>query len=114
MRKIERPVTLDEVEEAKLPGSGTIRLSQIKTEFGGANNLKDYYGAASGIPNSGTIKLTDFYGKEKPPLVSRHMARMGEQQRAALRAWELTRDGWLPWEALDTAPLYHTETGRGI
>ena len=60
-------MTLDEVEEAKLPGSGTIRLSQIKTEFGGANNLKDYYGAASGIPNSGTIKLTDFYGKEKPP-----------------------------------------------
>ena len=56
-----------DIQEFKLPGSGTIKLSQIKSEFGGADNLKDYYGAVSGVPNSGTIKLTDFYGKEQPP-----------------------------------------------
>lgn len=46
-----------------LPGSGTIKLSQIKTEFNKGNNLKAYYGVTSGIPSSGTIKVTDFYGK---------------------------------------------------
>jgi hypothetical protein len=66
VRKPERPVTLDGVEEAKLPGSGTIKLSEVKSEFAKGNSLTDYYGVVSGIPNSGTIKLTDFYGKEQP------------------------------------------------
>lgn len=56
-----------DIEEFKLPSSGTIKLSQIKTEFNKGNNLKAYYGAASGVPSSGTIKVTDFYGKSKPP-----------------------------------------------
>ena len=51
-------------EDRKLPPSGTIKLSEIKTEFNKGNNLKAYYGVASGIPSSGTIKVTDFYGKE--------------------------------------------------
>ena len=50
-------------ETRKLPSSGTIKLSQIKSEFNKGNNLKAYYGVASGIPSSGTIKVTDFYGK---------------------------------------------------
>ena len=52
-----------DITEFTLPGSGTIRLSQIKSEFNKGNNLTAYYGAASGIPSSGTIKVTDFYGK---------------------------------------------------
>lgn len=49
----------------KLPDSGRISLSEIQGEFNKGNNLTDYYGVASGIPSSGTIKLTDFYGKEQ-------------------------------------------------
>ena len=46
-----------------LPSSGNISLNQIKAEFKRGNNLTSYYGVASGIPNSGPIKITDFYGK---------------------------------------------------
>lgn len=46
-----------------LPSSGNISLNQIKAEFKKGNNLTSYYGVASGIPNSGPIKITDFYGK---------------------------------------------------
>ena len=52
-----------DIADFALPGSGTIKLSQIKSEFNKGNNLKAYYGVASGIPSSGTIKVTDFYGK---------------------------------------------------
>ncbi len=52
-----------DIEGFTLPGSGTIKLSEIKSEFNKGNNLKAYYGVANGIPSSGTIKVTDFYGK---------------------------------------------------
>lgn len=47
-----------------LPSSGTITLGQVQTEFGGSNpiQISEYYGAASGVPASGTIALSDFYG----------------------------------------------------
>ena len=56
-----------------LQSSGTITLAQIQTEFGGSNpiNLSEYYrgganvpdtAANSGIPTSGTISLSNFYG----------------------------------------------------
>lgn len=47
-----------------LPSSGTIKLSEVQTEFGGSNpiSMSEYYGEDSGIPNSGTISLSDFYG----------------------------------------------------
>jgi hypothetical protein len=44
-----------------LPGSGTIKLSEIKTEFGKGNNLLDYLGEG-GVTSSAPVKLTDFYG----------------------------------------------------
>lgn len=48
-----------------LQSSGAISLSNIQTEFGGSNPIaiSEYYGAASGIPSSGTISFNDFYGK---------------------------------------------------
>ena len=49
-----------------LPPSGEITLNQIKAEFGRGDNLTAYYGAAPGVPTSGEIKLTDFYGKKRP------------------------------------------------
>lgn len=47
-----------------LQTSGAISLDDIQTEFGGSNpiSLSEYYGAAAGIPASGTISLSDFYG----------------------------------------------------
>lgn len=48
-----------------LQSSGQISLANIATEFGGSapHALSEYYGAASGVPSSGEIKLaTDFYG----------------------------------------------------
>lgn len=56
-----------------LPGSGTLRFSDIRDEFGGSNpaKLSDYYrggalvpdtSANTSVPTSGTIKISDFYG----------------------------------------------------
>ena len=46
-----------------LPGSGNITLNQIKAEFNKGNNLRAYLGAAPGVPTSGWLAITDFYGK---------------------------------------------------
>ena len=56
-----------------LQTSGTITLNDIQTEFGGSNpiEISEYYrggglvpdtAANSGIPTSGAITLSDFYG----------------------------------------------------
>ena len=47
-----------------LQSSGQISLLNVATEFGGSapHSLSEYYGAASGVPSSGTISLGDFYG----------------------------------------------------
>jgi len=48
-----------------LQSSGAISLDDIQTEFGGTNPIdtSEYYGVASGIPSSGTISFSQFYGK---------------------------------------------------
>ena len=48
-----------------LQSSGAISLDDIQTEFGGTNPIgtSEYYDAASGIPSSGTISFSQFYGK---------------------------------------------------
>lgn len=52
-----------------LPSSGSIRLQQIADEFGGTtpHNLSEYYGAASGVPTSGELSFSDFYGTQSGP-----------------------------------------------
>lgn len=53
-----------------LPNSGnSLSILQIATEFGGAvpHALSEYYGVASGIPGSGLIRISDFYGKSNNP-----------------------------------------------
>jgi hypothetical protein len=47
-----------------LPSSGPISLNDIQTEFGGSNpiSISEYYNAVPGIPASGTITFSDFYG----------------------------------------------------
>lgn len=48
-----------------LQSSGAISLYDIQTEFGGSTpiSMSEYYGAASGIPSSGSISFSNFYGK---------------------------------------------------
>lgn len=50
-----------------LPSSGTLSMSQIKGEFSKGNTFSSYYGAASGIPASGRMSVSDFYGKASGP-----------------------------------------------
>ncbi len=51
-----------------LQTTGAISLSDIQGEFGGSNpiSISEYYGDAAGIPSSGTIDFSDFYGKTAP------------------------------------------------
>lgn len=52
-----------------LQSSGQISLADIAGEFGGAapHSLSEYYGAASGVPTSGAISLSNFYGTSAGP-----------------------------------------------
>ena len=47
-----------------LQSSGAISIGDVAAEFGGStpHALSEYYGAATGVPTSGTIALSDFYG----------------------------------------------------
>ncbi len=48
-----------------LQSSGQITIKDIADEFGGSepHTLSEYYDAASGVPSSGMITVSDFYGK---------------------------------------------------
>ena len=47
-----------------LQSSGAISLGDVEGEFGGTapTSLSEYYSAAAGVPASGEISLSDFYG----------------------------------------------------
>lgn len=52
-----------------LPASGQLSLQDIATEFGGTtpHAISEYYSAAAGIPASGEITISDFYGASASP-----------------------------------------------
>lgn len=52
-----------------LQSSGSISINDIATEFGGTtpHGLSEYYGVATGIPASGSIDISDFYGASAAP-----------------------------------------------
>lgn len=52
-----------------LPNSGTIKLSEVKAEFGKGNNLLSYLGEG-GVTGSAPLKLTDFYGTSAGPEIN--------------------------------------------
>ncbi len=74
-----------------LQSSGAISLGDIAGEFGGSqpHSLSEYYGAASGIPSSGAIDLSDFYGKSS----SFAFTLSSNQENWNLRSAALT-SGW--------------------
>lgn len=47
-----------------LPASGPLSLGDIAGEFGGSvpHAISEYYGADAGVPASGAISISDFYG----------------------------------------------------
>lgn len=51
-----------------LQGSGAISIGDIAAEFGGTtpHSISEYYSADVGVPASGTIALSDFYGTAAP------------------------------------------------
>lgn len=53
-----------------LQASGTIKLSEVQTEFGGSNpiSISEYYGSDT-VPASGVISLSDFYGTASGPTI---------------------------------------------
>ena len=55
-----------------LPASGAISMLDVAGEFGGAtpHSISEYYSAASGVPASGTISLSDFHGTSGFSLIS--------------------------------------------
>jgi hypothetical protein len=62
-------------------------MSQIKGEFNKGNTFSSYYGATSGIPASGRMSVSDFYGKSDaiPPF---HLTSWGTLAKAN---WVITK-----------------------
>ena len=54
-----------------LQSSGAISLANIAAEFGGSapHSLSEYYLGHSGIPSSGSISMSQFYGTSAPSYV---------------------------------------------
>ena len=52
-----------------LQSTGAISLGNVQGEFGGSNpiSMSEYYAADDGVPSSGTIDLSDFYGTSDEP-----------------------------------------------
>lgn len=65
-----------------LQTSGPISLANIQAEFGGSNpiSISEYYGAAAGIPSSGTISIGNFYGASA---ITNWMANITKGQQTA-------------------------------
>jgi hypothetical protein len=55
-----------------LPSSGALSLLDIQGEFGGTAPIaiSEYYGVASGVPASGQISISNFYGTSSAPSLS--------------------------------------------
>lgn len=51
-----------------LQSSGAISFDNIQSEFGGSNpiSLTEYYSADDGVPGSGAISSSNFYGRARP------------------------------------------------
>ena len=80
-----------------LPSSGALSLDDIQTEFGGTNPIaiSEYYGAATGVPASGTISISDFYGTSAgfPPVTLGYWAGgQGAAQTNTIRRIQYSND----------------------
>ena len=55
-----------------LQSSGPLSIDDIAVEFGGVapHGLTEYYGAAAGVPASGPLDISDFYGKSSDVAIS--------------------------------------------
>ena len=78
-----------------LQSSGAISLLDISGEFGGSapHSLSEYYGAADGVPSSGTIRFSDFYGTSAVPPSQSFTVAVGNYQEADLRT-QAVNAGW--------------------
>lgn len=98
-----------------LPSSGAISLSQLQTEFGGANpiSMSEYYRGGSyttsnntNVPTSGAISLNNFYSAKKQfifsPTISGYITNYNVRSEAIAAGW----DG--------STPLIATITNNGV
>lgn len=74
-----------------LQTSGPISVGDLASEFGGGvpHSLSEYYGAASGVPASGAIALSAFYGASS----SFALTITSDQENLDLRSYALSQ-GW--------------------
>lgn len=71
--------------------TGTASMLDIQNEFGGSApiSLSEYYGAAAGVPTSGTISINNFRGKSS----AFYASITTHQQQLNLRSWAVSV-GW--------------------
>lgn len=97
-----------------LQSSGQITLYDIAGEFGGAapHTLQEYYGAAAGIPSSGTISILDFYGASAVTNIN-FKGDPGWNSAAALDIWTFdTTAGYkYPYRDANRVRLYSEVVG---
>ena len=65
-------LTVNDLADTGLQTSGALSIGEIAVEFGGTtpHALSEYYGAATGVPSTGALAISDFYGKASAPACS--------------------------------------------
>ena len=96
--------------------SGQITLKEIATEFEDTapSTLKEFYSAASGVPDSGEITLKDFYGKSNAfplTLPSGNVANANIRSLAVAAGWD--ESTLLSVTINSGTTLYSTSTSSG-
>lgn len=99
-----------------LQSSGAIDFNQIQAEFGGAApiNINEYYGAAGGIPASGTISISQFYGKSAYHTTSKVTSRATNTSWTSywttswITSWQTSRQTQIPASGCGGSPAYAT------
>lgn len=75
-----------------LQSSGAISLLDIAGEFGGSapHSLNEYYGVDIGVPSSGQISFSDFYGKSVyvPPVETNPVLTVGYYNTGYSQFWD--------------------------
>lgn len=99
-----------------LQSSGAISFDQIQTEFGGAApiSINEYYGAANGIPSSGTISMSQFYGKSAYHTTSRVTSKATNTSWTSywttswVTSWQTSKQTTSPISGCGGSPIYIT------
>lgn len=100
-----------------LPNSGAITLTDLQAEFGGSSpiSLSEYYRGGglttennTGVPTSGAISLSDFYGAERltgSMIIAAMESVAGSHAARGIDGYSGSTSSWAPTQTFTNSPI---------